>query len=136
MQHARVSSLVIPKFGDEDGWRRLICDDNTESTSLHSITLILFHLDVKTTTRVTNYLLQWIVEDSMTDRARLMWLFALLAALDRPTHPDTDANLRAALRVFCKIRANLVSVDDPPAPDVGVLIAVISGAFGQHIEYI
>lgn len=73
-------------------------------------------------------------EEFVINRTSLQWLFALLVALDRPTHPDTDGNLRAVLRILCGKRAALSSVDDELAPDLNVLISVISRSFGQNMD--
>lgn len=91
-------------------------------------------LDERTCTRVTNYLLEWIQADSILDHPRLTWLFSLLVCLDRPTHADTDGNLRGTLRTFCARRAKMRSLADPLLPELNVIITIITKCFGQLVD--
>jgi hypothetical protein len=148
-----MDEMELPKLKDEAGWRKLILGsaqpvsdgDATESSAPHTdvssspqlpTTALMLSMDVKTSTRATDYMLEWMQNDNfVVTRHSLQWLFTLLVCLDRPTHPDTDGNMRAVLRKLCADRAKMTSVDDPLAADINVLITILTHSFGQVIEY-
>lgn len=65
---------------------------------------------------------------------RAMWLYALLAKIHRPLHPEVLAAIRLLLRYCAEKRANLKEGSNDTAellPRLNLLIAISGGYFGQ-----
>jgi hypothetical protein len=65
-------------------------------------------------------------------RARAVWLYALMAGLEKPLHRNTAAMLRQLGRHCASLRAtSIVSAKDPRLASLNVLLTLIEFAFGQ-----
>ena len=118
-------TMVVPKLGDEDGWRKVFA-----STPPHVRTLV--QMDQIMTRRLLHTMLHWLEDDDVDvpalSRLRAVWLYALLARLDKPLLADMDACVRDIFR-WCWRARSLA----PSTANIDALNAVlcICGFFGQ-----
>ncbi|OQR96344.1 hypothetical protein THRCLA_07312 [Thraustotheca clavata] len=112
--------MQVCKLSDEDGWRRIF-----QSTAPH--VNILLQMDQIMTRKLLHTMLHWIEEDAINlSRLRGVWIYALLARLDKPLLAEMDACVRDIFRWCWKMR-NLVDGD---VETLNVILCICS-FFGQ-----
>eukprot|EP00741_Cyanophora_paradoxa_P023062 tig00021537_g22272.t1 len=66
-------------------------------------------------------------------RGRALWLFALLARLDRLLHGDTAAALTALARLCMRLRAAMAAGEDAQLPAANMLITIVTKYFKVRV---
>ncbi|OQR92355.1 hypothetical protein ACHHYP_03787 [Achlya hypogyna] len=125
--HTVPRSMVVPKLGDEDGWRKVF------AVTPPTVGMLL-QMDQIMTRRLLHTMLHWLEDSDDTHPPRLSrlrgaWVYALLARLDKPLLADMDACVREIFRWCWHARDVLASTGD----DVDTLNVVlcVCGFFGQ-----
>ncbi|GLD94281.1 hypothetical protein PINS_up002892 [Pythium insidiosum] len=94
----------VPRMNDQDGWHTFFFgrtpndSEPTDSAPLDHGTpphlRLLLQFDQVLTRRLLAYHTNWLEDMSALSRARAVWIYALLARLDKPAHADVAAMLR------------------------------------------
>jgi survival of motor neuron protein-interacting protein 1 len=89
-------------------WRRYVEQQQHANNGVGmkpSVSLLL-QMDQVMTRRVLSHLISWVVEDNFPmSYQRALWIYALLARLEKPLHRNESALLRTILRTCCQLRA-------------------------------
>jgi len=75
--------------------------------------------------------IKWVDRSEAITAHQRLWLFALLARLEKPLDSDTSSTLRSLLRHCTYERAKLVEASDPELASLNMLITIIGHFFGQ-----
>ena len=121
---------------EEPEWKSFMRkqNPNKDTISTHGIqpsVSLLIQMDQVMTRRVLMHLTSWVVEDDFPmSYHRALWLYALLARLEKPLHRNESALLRSILRTCCKLRAVEKNCSNT-LPLLNVLIAIVGVYFEQ-----
>ncbi|KAF1333544.1 Gem-associated protein 2, partial [Globisporangium splendens] len=136
---------AVPRMSDEDGWKAFFFgkpDSAIDGTPPHLRLLLQF--DQVLTRRLLAYHTDWLEEEGvLLSRARAVWIYALLARLDKPVHAGVAATIRQLLRRCWLLRNEFSSSDDDDDDDVwalrlkslNVLITITGDFFAQLHEH-
>lgn len=125
--------VPLPRMKDADGWKEF-CDSHLPLAKL------VLQFDAVMTQAVLSHHVDWIEDDSTTTllRSRAVWLYALLAHLQKPVHRDTQAMIRRLVLRLCKLRAERLSslqeaagTTDEQLQSIQLLIVIAGRYFGQ-----
>ncbi|CAM9687749.1 unnamed protein product [Scytosiphon promiscuus] len=93
---------------------------------------LALQFDQVLTQRVLAFHADWL-RDNLLSRARAVWIYTLLACLEKPLGSETAALVREVLRRCCAQRSEVESPEDDNLPALNVIIA-IAGRFFQQAE--
>eukprot|EP00752_Nemacystus_decipiens_P018241 g16369.t1 len=93
---------------------------------------LAMQFDQVLTQRVLAFHADWL-RDNLLSRARAVWIYTLLACLEKPLGSETAALVREVLRRCCAQRAEVESPLDDNLPALNVIVA-IAGRFFQQAE--
>eukprot|EP00903_Cladosiphon_okamuranus_P015131 g13993.t1 len=93
---------------------------------------LAMQFDQVLTQRVLAFHADWLRENLLS-RARAVWIYTLLACLEKPLGSETAALVREVLRRCCAQRAEVESPHDDNLPALNVIVA-IAGRFFQQAE--
>ncbi|DBA04800.1 TPA: hypothetical protein N0F65_004437 [Lagenidium giganteum] len=91
---------------------------------------LLLQFDQVITRRLIEYHTEWLEEEQLS-RARAVWIYALLARLDKPVHADVAAVIRQLLRRCWLLRSQLSDPADVRLRSLNVIIVLAGDFFGQ-----
>uniref|UniRef100_K3WHS7 Gem-associated protein 2 n=1 Tax=Globisporangium ultimum (strain ATCC 200006 / CBS 805.95 / DAOM BR144) TaxID=431595 RepID=K3WHS7_GLOUD len=137
---------AVPRMSDEDGWKAFFFgkpDSAIDGTPPHLRLLLQF--DQVLTRRLLAYHTDWLEDDVvLLSRARAVWIYALLARLDKPVHAGVAATIRQLLRRCWLLRNELSSSYSSDSNDdsvwalrlksLNVLITITGDFFAQLHE--
>ncbi|KAJ0396938.1 hypothetical protein ATCC90586_008872 [Pythium insidiosum] len=141
----------VPRMNDQEGWHTFFFGrdpnavESTESTEPRMAPescshgtpphlRLLLQFDQVLTRRLLAYHTDWLADMPALSRARAVWIYALLARLDKPVHADVAAMLRQLLRRCWQLRNTLATADDERLKPLNILIVITGEFFGQLEE--
>ncbi|CAH0480849.1 unnamed protein product [Peronospora belbahrii] len=93
---------------------------------------LLLQFDQVLTRRLLDYHATWLSDEVMLlSRARAVWIYALLARLDKHVHAGVAATIRQILRRCWTLRCNLEAPSDIQLKSLNILIVITGCFFGQ-----
>lgn len=103
--------MLQPYANDRNSWIDA-CTENKPSYIVPTLTVIL-ELNQPTIEQVLEYLVEYLEEiDQRFIEPQLgRWLYALIAALELPLHPDVCSCLRSLARICSTKRSQLVNMN-------------------------
>ncbi|CAI5714874.1 unnamed protein product [Hyaloperonospora brassicae] len=123
----------VPKMSDEDGWALFFFGKpgfETSATPPHLRLLLQF--DQVLTRKLLDYHAAWLSEEATSlSRARAVWMYALMARLDKPVHAGVAATIRQILRRCWILRCELEMPSGVQLKSLNVLIVIAGHFFGQ-----
>uniref|UniRef100_M4C4K0 Gem-associated protein 2 n=1 Tax=Hyaloperonospora arabidopsidis (strain Emoy2) TaxID=559515 RepID=M4C4K0_HYAAE len=123
----------VPKMSDEDGWVLFFFGKSgfeTLATPPHLRLLLQF--DQVLTRKLLDYHAAWLSEEMTSlSRARAVWMYALMARLDKPVHAAVAATIRQILRRCWTLRCELETPSEVQLKSLNVLIVITGDFFGQ-----
>lgn len=117
-----VARTNVPRMSDEDGWGVFFFgkasasdsqegSDGSENAGRRDGTAphlrLLLQFDQVLTRRLLEYHAGWLDSVESLSRARAVWVYALLARLDKPVHAEVAATIRQLLRRCWQLRNEL-----------------------------
>lgn len=93
----------VPRMADADGWRTFFLGRAATPPHLR----LLLQFDQVLTRRLLEYHAEWLEDAPALSRARGVWVYALLARLDKPVHAGVAATIRQLLRRCWQLRNEL-----------------------------
>ncbi|KAL3674431.1 hypothetical protein V7S43_000384 [Phytophthora oleae] len=125
---------TVPRMSDEDGWIRFFFGKpgtDTPATPPHLRLLLQF--DQVLTRRLLDYHAAWLGGEHVgqVSRARAVWIYALLARLDKPVHATVAATIRQILRRCWTLRCELEALSEIQLKSLNILIVIAGDFFGQ-----
>jgi len=112
-------------LADIPEWRMNIPKDG----HLPTVSLLL-QMEQIMARRVLGHHADWLEQGFPVTKARCVWIYALLARLDKPIHRDDAAVLRRILKELCKAR-NIDKQRKVDTEAINVVIAIIGRYFEQ-----
>ncbi|TYZ60481.1 hypothetical protein PybrP1_006925 [[Pythium] brassicae (nom. inval.)] len=94
---------LVPRMADADGWRAFFFGRAATPPHLR----LLLQFDQVLTRRLLEYHAEWLEDVTALSRARAVWVYALLARLDKPVHAGVAATIRQLLRRCWHLRGGL-----------------------------
>lgn len=94
---------LVPRMADADGWRSFFFGRAATPPHLR----LLLQFDQVLTRRLLAYHAEWLEDTPALSRARAVWIYALLARLDKPVHAVVAATIRQLLRRCWHLRGAL-----------------------------
>lgn len=132
----------VPRMSDIDGWRTFFFgkrESQLAGTPPHLRLLLQF--DQVLTRRLLEHHAEWLEDETALSRARGVWIYALLARLDKPVHAGVAATIRQLLRRCWQLRSELdvadasaVAATSLELKALNVLICITGDFFGQLHE--
>jgi survival of motor neuron protein-interacting protein 1 len=134
--------LAMEEEEEEEGeqleWRRYLQQHTTNvGGGMKPSVSLLMQMDQVMTRRVLSHLISWVVEDNFPmSYQRSLWIYALLARLEKPLHRNESALLRTILRTCCQLRAECTKEDEEDGktsvlPLLNVLIVIVGIYYEQ-----
>ena len=123
-----------PPINDHQAWRRYIMDDGVESSGESGqgndphLTLLL-KLDQVGHHKLLKYLHRWSSEDGFCETIGL-WIFSVLACLEKPIHSDVYATLRDISRTLSSERKE-TGLEPKDINSINIIICIIGRYFDQ-----
>lgn len=131
----------VPQMSDGDGWKAFFFGKpDTEAVGTPPHLRLLLQFDQVLTRRLLEYHTDWLEDESALSRARGVWIYALLARLDKPVHAGVAATIRQLLRHCWLLRSELSGGADADVDAsqelkaLNVLICITGDFFGQLHE--
>lgn len=143
----------VPRQSDEAGWMRFFygrdldtdtevkdapmeidaeCStDRTEHTGSPPYLRLALQFDQILTRKLLMYQVEWLETIQLT-KEHAVWIFALLARLDRPTSADVSAIIRQLLRRCWNLRNEMTGQNDTYLKCINILICITGEYFGQY----
>ncbi|GMF52440.1 unnamed protein product [Phytophthora fragariaefolia] len=124
----------VPRMSDEDGWVAFFFGKpGTEVSATPPHLRLLLQFDQVLTRRLLDYHAAWLSEEDATplSRARAVWIYALLARLDKPVHANVAATIRQILRRCWTLRSELEAPSEIQLKSLNILIVIAGDFFGQ-----
>ncbi|KAG7383274.1 gem (nuclear organelle) associated protein 2 [Phytophthora boehmeriae] len=124
----------VPRMSDEDGWIVFFFGKpEAEEAATPPHLRLLLQFDQVLTRRLLDYHAAWLSDDGMTalSRARAVWIYALLARLDKPVHASVAATIRQILRSCWTMRCELETPSETQLMALNILIVIAGDFFGQ-----
>ncbi|KAM9787223.1 gem-associated protein 2 isoform X1 [Syngnathus typhle] len=146
--HSLDDNVVMPKQADEEGWKSFCLGELLNQGALSSHTdaetgldyskvgfppflSIVSRLSQSTVLTVLDILINWF-EDRDFEPQLGHWLYALLAALEKPLLPEAHSSIRQLARRCARLRSQLASQDDDNLPALNLLICLVARYFEQN----
>lgn len=127
----------VPRMSDQEGWSAFFFGrDEIEPVGTPPHLRLLLQFDQVLTRRLLEHHTDWLVNDAVSlSRARAVWIYALLARLDKPVHARVAATIRQLLRHCWQLRNGLQEPVDPQTlRSLNILISITGDFFGQLHE--
>lgn len=128
----------VPRMSDGDGWKAFFFGKpDTQAVGTPPHLRLLLQFDQVLTRRLLEYHTDWLEDESALSRARGVWVYALLARLDKPVHAGVAATIRQLLRRCWLLRSELPCADADASQELkslNVLICITGDFFGQLHE--
>ncbi|OWZ18333.1 hypothetical protein PHMEG_0007604 [Phytophthora megakarya] len=124
----------VPRMSDEEGWIAFCFGKpGTEMSATPPHLRLLLQFDQVLTRRLLDYHAEWLRLDvaAPVSRARAVWIYALLARLDKPVHASVAATIRQLLRRCWALRCELETLSQIQLKALNILIVVTGDFFGQ-----
>ncbi|KAE8906154.1 hypothetical protein PF005_g6823 [Phytophthora fragariae] len=124
----------VPRMSDEDGWIAFFFGKpGAEASATPPHLRLLLQFDQVLTRRLLDYHAAWLSEEEATplSRARAVWIYALLARLDKPVHANVAATIRQILRRCWTLRSGLEAPSEIQLKSLNILIVIAGDFFGQ-----
>ncbi|KAG7392241.1 gem (nuclear organelle) associated protein 2 [Phytophthora pseudosyringae] len=124
----------VPRMSDEEGWISFFFGKSGMETSATPPHLrLLLQFDQVLTRRLLDHHAAWIGDEDVgqVSRARAVWIYALLARLDKPVHASVAATIRQILRRCWTMRCELESPSEIQLKSLNILIVIAGDFFGQ-----
>uniref|UniRef100_G3MNT0 Gem-associated protein 2 n=1 Tax=Amblyomma maculatum TaxID=34609 RepID=G3MNT0_AMBMU len=118
----------LPRIEDKDRWKAICC--GSASSGIHPLVSIVTTIQQQKIEAIISYSTQWIEEDGFC-ASMGKWLYALLACVEKPLHPDICSNIRALARACAAARRKLTSKEDPNLAPLNLIICLIASYFSQ-----
>jgi survival of motor neuron protein-interacting protein 1 len=131
---AEILRTKVPRMSDEDGWIAFFFGKaGTELSATPPHLRLLLQFDQVLTRRLLDYHAAWLSEGDMAplSRARSVWIYALLARLDKPVHANVAATIRQILRRCWTMRCELEAPSEMQLKSLNILIVIAGDFFGQ-----
>jgi survival of motor neuron protein-interacting protein 1 len=132
------SAMEEEEEGEQPEWRRYLQQHSTHGGGgMKPSVSLLIQMDQVMTRRVLSHLISWVVEDNFPmSYQRSLWIYALLARLEKPLHRNESALLRTILRTCCQLRAECTKEDEDDGktsvlPLLNVLIVIVGIYYEQ-----
>lgn len=124
-QRETIKRTNVPRMSDEDGWQAFFFGKPSGSSPGSSPSLtsmggtpphlrLLLQFDQVLTRRLIDYHTAWLEGVERLSRARAVWIYALLARLDKPVHAGVAATIRQLLRRCWQLRSDLDIPSETP----------------------
>lgn len=129
----------VPRMSDGDGWKAFFFGkSDTQAVGTPPHLRLLLQFDQVLTRRLLEYHTEWLEDESALSRVRGVWIYALLARLDKPVHAGVAATIRQLLRRCWLLRSELPGDAEVAAGQelkaLNVLICITGDFFGQLHE--
>ncbi|ETI34436.1 hypothetical protein L914_18328 [Phytophthora nicotianae] len=123
----------VPRMSDEKGWIGFFFGKpGTELSATPPHLRLLLQFDQVLTRRLLDYHAAWLSEEmTPLSRARAVWIYALLARLDKPVHASVAATIRQILRRCWTLRSELEAPPEIQLKSLNILIVIAGDFFGQ-----
>ncbi|KAL7687941.1 hypothetical protein Plhal304r1_c020g0070641 [Plasmopara halstedii] len=122
----------VPKMKDEEGWINFFFGKEDESLATPPHLRLLLKFDQVLTRRLLDYHAAWLCEGvTLLTKARAVWIYALLARLDKPVHSNVAAVIRQILRRCWTLRCELEPQSEAQIKLLNILIVITGDYFGQ-----
>ncbi|ETN17391.1 hypothetical protein PPTG_05204 [Phytophthora nicotianae INRA-310] len=120
-------------MSDEEGWIGFFFGKpGTELSATPPHLRLLLQFDQVLTRRLLDYHAAWLSEEmTPLSRARAVWIYALLARLDKPVHASVAATIRQILRRCWTLRSELEAPPEIQLKSLNILIVIAGDFFGQ-----
>ncbi|KAK1947165.1 Maspardin [Phytophthora citrophthora] len=125
---------TVPRMSDEEGWIRFFFGKpGTDTSATPPHLRLLLQFDQVLTRRLLEYHAAWLSSEDMgqVSRARAVWIYALLARLDKPVHANVAATIRQILRCCWTLRCELEAPSEIQLKSLNILIVIAGDFFGQ-----
>lgn len=119
----------LPRADDKERWRN-VCYTSAPP-AIAPLLSIVAAMPQHTVDNVINYNTQWIQEKGFCHEMGV-WLYALLACLEKPLHPEACSNIRALARACASARRSLASKTDERLLPLNLVICLIARYFSQQ----
>ncbi|KAJ8598807.1 hypothetical protein CTAYLR_008639, partial [Chrysophaeum taylorii] len=143
----RFPRIALPRMKDARGWERFcfgearfsaaarVCPDEelpqVPLAGWPPRTRLVLQFDAVMTQAVLAHHVDWLEMAPSLDAKHALWLYALLARLDKPMHRDTESVLRRLVLRLVALRASLANAADPRLPLIQILVVIAGVYFGQ-----
>ncbi|GMF30367.1 unnamed protein product [Phytophthora lilii] len=124
----------VPRMSDEDGWSFFFFGKpGSEVSATPPHLRLLLQFDQVLTRRLLDYHAAWLSDEDAAplSRARAVWIYALLARLDKPVHANVAATIRQVLRRCWTLRSELEAPSEIQLKSLNILIVIAGDFFGQ-----
>ncbi|KFM59244.1 Gem-associated protein 2, partial [Stegodyphus mimosarum] len=122
-------AVVVPEIS--------ACEPTAENEEFHlnligkpPLLSIVTHLSQRVVIKLLSYQKDWL-EEGMFTHDNGVWIFALLACLEKPLYPDTHSLLRSISRLCSSLRAEIQDPDSTILKSLNIIIAIIANCFDQ-----
>ncbi|KAG1711824.1 hypothetical protein DVH05_009066 [Phytophthora capsici] len=125
---------TVPRMSDEDGWIKFFFGNpGTDTSATPPHLRLLLQFDQVLTRRLLEYHATWLSSEDVekVSRARAVWIYALLARLDKPVHASVAATIRQILRRCWTLRCELKAPSEIELKALNILIIIAGDFFGQ-----
>ncbi|XP_058793150.1 gem-associated protein 2 isoform X2 [Phymastichus coffea] len=127
----RVSNIKLPHASNKNGWIDT-CINTAENASYIEPTLTtILELSQPTIEQVLEYLVEFLEDQRFIEPQLGRWLYALLAALELPLHPDVCSCLRSLARLCSNKRSQLDFSQANEALSLNLFICLVARYFRQ-----
>ncbi|TNM95658.1 hypothetical protein fugu_016741 [Takifugu bimaculatus] len=143
-------NVTMPKVTDEDGWRRFCLGETVhlETSSCHTeaetgpgidynkvgfppFLTIVSRLNQTTVLTVLEILIGWFEEHAFVPQLGL-WMYSLLACLEKPLLPEAHSSIRQLARRCAQLRSTLESEMDETLPALNLLICLVARLYFEQ----
>lgn len=127
----------VPRMSDEDGWIAFFFGKpGAEANATPPHLRLLLQFDQVLTRRLLDYHAAWLSDGELgvLSRARAVWIYALLARLDKPVHATVAATIRQILRSCWTMRCEMEGPTETQLKALNILIVIAGDFFGQLDE--
>ncbi|TDH68940.1 hypothetical protein CCR75_000968 [Bremia lactucae] len=128
-----IQRTKVPRMSDEEGWIHFFFgkEEVKHSATLPHLRLLL-QFDQVLTRRLLDYHAAWLSDDMTSlSRAQAVWIYALLARLDKPVQATVAATIQQILRSCWTLRSELESLSEVQLKLLNILIVIAGDFFGQ-----
>lgn len=126
--------IRVPFLNDKSGWFSF-CFGSQNNPEGHLPTpSLITQLDFVTVKKLLDYHITWFIEKTYPPpRNHLVWMYVLLASVDKPLDSNSSGSIRSLLR-FLSLARSKMNVSSEFLPVTNILITVASQYFGQGEE--
>ncbi|XP_035206371.1 gem-associated protein 2-like [Stegodyphus dumicola] len=114
-----------------------VCEPTAENKEFHlnligkpPLLSVVVHLNQRVVIKLLSYHKDWLEEGAYT-HDNGVWLYSLLACLEKPLYPDTHALLRSISRLCSSFRAEITDPESDILKSLNLIISIIAYCFDQ-----